>query len=212
MTKNTKDTKERILDAAEDLFAHKGFAGTSLRSLTKAAHVNLAAVNYHFGSKEALIEKVIKRRLLPLNKLRMEKIEEEREAARQENRPPDVAAALRAFVEPTISFSRSAPGRNFTTMVGRALTESDETPRQVFLENIRPLFHLLFSTICEARPDIPAATIFWRIHFFIGSMVHTMNMHNKKLHLPEGIELELEGDSLTNMLISYATEGMLAPE
>lgn len=211
MSQNKKDTKQRILDAAEELFARNGFAGTSLRALTEAAEVNLAAVNYHFGSKETLIEEAIKRRLLPLNQLRMEKVEAERERARRENRAPDVSAVLQAFVEPTISFSRSAPGRNFTTLVSRVLTDSDETPRLIFMQEIKPLFHLMFSTLCEARPDIPAMIFFWRLHFFIGSIVHTMNMHNKKLHLPDGMEPELDGDTLTDMLLSYATAGMLAP-
>ncbi len=212
MNENKKNTKIRILDVAEELFARHGFAGTSLRALTKAAEVNLAAVNYHFGSKEALIEEVIKRRLLPLNQLRMEKIEIERKTARREHRPPDVTAALRAFVEPTISFSRSGPGPNFTNLISRAFTESDETPRLIFMQNIQPLFHLLFSTLCEARPEIPAMTIFWRLHFFIGSIVHTMNIHNKKLHPPDDMGPELEGEALTDMLLSYATAGMLAPE
>ena len=48
------NTKDRILDAAERLFAHKGIEATSLRNITAEAGVNLAAVNYHFQSKEAL--------------------------------------------------------------------------------------------------------------------------------------------------------------
>ena len=67
-------TQKKILDAAEALFAQEGFHSTSLRMLTKKAGVNLAAVNYHFGSKEELIRAVIERRLLPLNRLRFEKL------------------------------------------------------------------------------------------------------------------------------------------
>lgn len=62
-------TKQRILEAAEDLFARHGFTGTSLRQVTSAAKVNLAAVNYHFGSKDHLIEEVLRRRLDELNAL-----------------------------------------------------------------------------------------------------------------------------------------------
>src|SRR6201996_9594014 len=64
-------TKERILGAAEELFARHGFEGASLRQLTAAAGVNLAAVNYHFGSKDRLIEEVFRRRLDQLNGSRM---------------------------------------------------------------------------------------------------------------------------------------------
>src|SRR6478735_927974 len=65
-------TKTRILDAAERLFVEHGFEATSLRSLTSAAGVNLAAVNYHFGSKEELFQAVLTRRLDPMNQERIE--------------------------------------------------------------------------------------------------------------------------------------------
>ena len=74
-TMSQGNTKTRILDGAEQLFAREGFHNTSLRALTSLADVNLASVNYHFGSKESLLHSVIERRLLPLNRIRQEKIE-----------------------------------------------------------------------------------------------------------------------------------------
>jgi AcrR family transcriptional regulator len=68
----SKDTKERILDAAERLFAAHGFAGTSLRAVTKEAGVNLAAVHYHFGTKEDLLRAVLSRIVIPVNRERLE--------------------------------------------------------------------------------------------------------------------------------------------
>ena len=61
-------TKERILGAAEELFAQHGFAGTSLRQVTSRADVNIAAVNYHFGSKENLVNEVFRRRMDEMNR------------------------------------------------------------------------------------------------------------------------------------------------
>ena len=98
---NQTDTKQRILDTAEHLFAREGYHSTSLRAITGQANVNLAAVNYHFGSKEALIEAVIERRIVPLNKIRKQNLEAVQEAARHEGRRPLVKEALRAFIEPT---------------------------------------------------------------------------------------------------------------
>src|SRR5436190_24366511 len=66
-TRGAAATKERILDAAESLFMEHGFEATSLRSITAAAAVNLAAVNYHFGSNEELFQAVLTRRLAPMN-------------------------------------------------------------------------------------------------------------------------------------------------
>ena len=64
-------TKERILGAAEELFAQHGFAGTSLRQVTSRADVNIAAVNYHFGSKENLVNEVFRRRMDDMSRERL---------------------------------------------------------------------------------------------------------------------------------------------
>ena len=69
--KQTPETRERILDAAEGLFMAHGFEATSMRMITGMAHVNLAAVNYHFGTKDALIHEVFRRRLRDLNRRRL---------------------------------------------------------------------------------------------------------------------------------------------
>src|SRR5512134_3507154 len=69
------ETRTRILDAAEELFMLHGFEGTSMRHLTSRAGVNLAAVNYHFGSKHALIEAVFRRRLDPMNAARIAELD-----------------------------------------------------------------------------------------------------------------------------------------
>ena len=68
------DTKERILDAAEELFAESSYDSTSLRGVTRAADVNLAAVHYHFGSKQALYEAVVTRRVSDVNRDRLERL------------------------------------------------------------------------------------------------------------------------------------------
>src|SRR6185295_14681558 len=66
------DTKSRILDTAEKLFGMNGFDGTSLRDITTAADVNLAAINYHFQTKDSLIDAIVARRIEPVNKKRFE--------------------------------------------------------------------------------------------------------------------------------------------
>ena len=67
-TRNGKDAsrRERILEAAEQVFGDAGFAGASLRAIVRRAHVNLATVYYYFGSKNGLMEAVLKRRFGPL--------------------------------------------------------------------------------------------------------------------------------------------------
>ncbi len=208
-----KETKNRILDAAEHLFAEKGYHGTSLRMITTEATVNLAAVNYHFGSKESLIEAVIERRLLPLNQLRTKQLKAVRDEARRNDRAPDVRQTLAAFIEPTLSFRNSGPGaQDFIALVARALADPNDTARSVFINRIKPVLDLLHQCLAEALPQIDPQTIFWRLHFMIGSLTHIM--HNlDKLPIPtEMMPTDNSFQEITEMLLTFITTGMEAPQ
>ena len=98
-------TRERILGVAETLFARHGFAGASLRQVTTAAKVNLAAVNYHFGSKESLIEEVFRRRLDELNRHRLAAL-----AVTQANPGRQLEDVLDAFIRPALEQSMDSAG------------------------------------------------------------------------------------------------------
>ena len=95
------DTKDRILDAAEMLFARQGVASTSLRSITQAAAVNGAAIHYHFGSKAELVESLIQRRIAPLNELRLKHLEQLEVTAQGE--AVDIELLLSAFLDPVVA-------------------------------------------------------------------------------------------------------------
>jgi len=211
---NVKDTRERILDVAERLFAFHGFHYTSLRRITTEAGANLAAVNYHFGSKEALLEEVFKRRLIPLNTIRREKLEAVRDRAAKEERLPRPDELLRAFIEPTIRFCCLEPGsEHFSTLVGRALAEPDSTVRNIFIQHIMPLFSLLFELLQSALPDLDRNTVFWRLQFAMGSTTHVMRMLGKRELLPPGLVREMESggvdlDILVENLLGFVTAGM----
>lgn len=206
------DTKERLLDAAEKLFAHKGFHCTSLRLITREAGVNLAAVNYHFGSKEALLTAVLERRLLPLNTLRQARLEQVRKFAHGAGRLPAVRETLAAFIEPTIHYRTTSPGaEDFVTLVGRALAEPDETVRKIFLGLMEPLFNLLFAILQQAQPDLPGQQLFWRLHFALGAMSHSMCMIGRLRLTPPGIEPQVDEPTLVDQLLDFLTTGMEAP-
>src|SRR5688500_8117016 len=124
------DTKTRILDAAEQLFMEHGFEATSLRSLTSAASVNLAAVNYHFGSKEELFQAVLTRRLDPMNQERIDLLERlERDAG---GKPCAVEKILFAMMIPALKLARDEKrgGKNFLRLLGRAYADPAPFIRQ----------------------------------------------------------------------------------
>lgn len=204
-----QDTKQRILDIAEKLFAKDGFHCTSLRTITSEAEVNLAAVNYHFGSKETLLEAVFERRLLPLNKVRTEKLEKVVTRARNAGRRPKVNDIMRAFIDPTIRFREAGPGaQDFISLVGRSLADPDPTVRNIFIRHISPLFHLLFEALREALPGLPEGTLFWRLHFALGALSHAMNMCGKIRPEDTPIPFTKDTESLIDMLVTFVAAGI----
>ena len=115
MTGQQFSTKERILGAAEELFAQHGFSGTSLRQVTSRADVNIAAVNYHFGSKENLVNEVFRRRMDVMSGHRLDRL---RLALAE--RPGDLEAILAAFVEPALDLAQDRHGGAFIRVIARA--------------------------------------------------------------------------------------------
>jgi len=208
--KSQPDTKQSILDAAEFLFATRGFRGTSLRAITGKANVNLAAVNYHFGSKESLLAEVIKRRILPLNRIRRQRLEEVRETAHKTGKKPDTKDILYAFIQPTLQFRETEPGaKEFMTFIGRSFADPDSTVRRVFMKFIKPMFQLLQESMGEALPQYPRNQIFWRLQFTIGALFHTLNICSN-INMEQLTMDDLNTCTLTDLIIPYVTAGMKA--
>ncbi|MEC4676459.1 MAG: TetR family transcriptional regulator [Nitrospirota bacterium] len=206
-----KDTRQLILDSAERLFAREGFHVTSLRAITGAAGVNLAAVNYHFGSKEALLEAVFERRLIPLNQVRRDKLEQIRDEAVEKGKRPSTKKVLQAFIEPTLRFRDSESGaKDLIALVGRSFTDPDDTVRKIFFRLIGPIFQLLFETLRDALPELPENLLYWRLHFALGALAHTMHISGCDKFLPVGFSDGCGTESLLSMLIPFVTAGMEA--
>lgn len=196
------DTKRKILDTAETLFAARGYHPTSLRAVTKAARVNLAAVHYHFGSKQALLEAVIARRLGPLNAERQVRLAALSGCAA-------TGDILRAFLEPTLQLRDSGTGaRNFLALIGRAMVEPDESVRSVFFEQMQALFELLFTRLAGSLPNLPNQEVFWRLFFALGTMAHTLRMADKIRHVPPGVVADVPTEELVDMLTRFLAAGM----
>src|ERR1700744_12731 len=117
------NTKDRILDAAERLFARDGFEATSLRAITTEAEVNLAAVNYHFQSKEALVQAVIGRRMGPVNARRLALLDAYE--AQSGRHPVSFDKILEAFLRPVVEMV-GTHARAFVPLIGRLYTEPGE--------------------------------------------------------------------------------------
>ena len=168
------DTKTRILDAAELLFMEHGFEATSLRSLTSAASVNLAAVNYHFGSKEELFQAVLTRRLDPMNQERIALLERvEREAA---GKPVSCERILSAMLIPALRLARDEErgGKNFLRLVGRAYADPAPFIRHFLSAQYAEMIGRYKEAFGRALPHLPKQELTWRLHFVMGALSYTL--------------------------------------
>ena len=203
------DTKQRILDAAEHLFATDGYHATSLRCITHAAKANLAAVNYHFGSKEALLEAVIVRRLTPLNEMRLGQLEALLQRSEQSRQVPSCREVLRTFVEPTLRQRQNGSEQgDFVTLIGRTLAEPRGLAMTIFMRHMNPLMIRLYQALSLALPGLSRQLLFWRIHFTVGSLSHIMRCHERHSLVPEDVSIDLPVDELVELFLDFAVAGM----
>ncbi len=202
------DIKERLLDVSERLFAENGIQETSVRDITSAANAHLAAVNYHFGSKEELIRAVIARRAEPLNRLRLQLLEAyEAEAC---GGPVPLERILHAFFAPSITLCLQHP--DVMRLAARMLFQADKDVRRVFLSQFLDTFLRFKSALMRhALPELPERELFWRMHFLIGAMIHTWANHSDLEWVSGGLcTLENEQDMMER-LITFCAGGLRAP-
>src|SRR5690242_13854613 len=204
------ETRTRILDAAEELFMQHGFEGTSMRLLTGKAGVNLAAVNYHFGSKHALVEAVFRRRLDPMNQERLAGLE----ALEAQGRAPGPEEIIRAFLAPTLRLVEDAKGggRNFTRLLGRTYTEPAKPVRQLIGQIYAPVMDRFKSALARALPQMPAEELVWRMHFMFGTFAYTLAATDT-VQLIAGCKPEDRYDAqlLEDRLTAFLHAGLNAP-
>lgn len=164
-------TKERILSAAEELFAKHGFAGASLRQVTSAANVNLAAVNYHFGSKDNLINELFRRRLDDLTERRLKSLKTARTAD-----APTLESILDAFVEPALDLaSDKFGGSAFMRVLARAYAEHDQSLRKFLSDNYGHVLKAFAVAIQELMPTLDKEDLYWRLDFISGALTYAMS-------------------------------------
>jgi AcrR family transcriptional regulator len=206
------DTKQRILDAAEHLFARDGFHATSLRGITTTADANLAAVNYHFGSKEALLEAVIVRRLDPLNEIRRGQLEALLQKAELAGELPSCREVLRAIVEPTLRLrQQGSEAEDFIALIGRTLAEPRGIAMSIFLRHMQPLLQRIFQALALSLPALTEQDLFWRMHFTMGCLSHIMRCHERYSMVPDNVNIDLPVDELIEHFLDFTTAGMEVP-
>ena len=209
------DTRARILDAAERLFMAHGYDGTSMRQITGEAGVNLAAVNYHFGSKEALIQEVFRRRLNWLNEERMRALDELEATA--DGQPLKPSQIVDAFFGTMIRMAEDEErgGVIFLRLLGRTLTEPSDFIRAFLAHEYKTVVERYKEALFRSLPDVPKAEIVWRFHFMLGATSYAI-AGTDALRLVTDWQIEDEAtmdrlDHLLPRLMSFLLGGLRAP-
>jgi AcrR family transcriptional regulator len=209
------DTRERILDAAERLFMAHGYEGTSMRQITGEAGVNLAAVNYHFGSKESLMQEVFRRRLDWLNEERM-RVLNEMELAAGDN-PLKPSQIVDGFFGTLLRMAddEARGGVTFLRLLGRTLTDPSEFIRTFLANEYAGVMERYKAALFKALPDVPKAEIVWRFHFMLGATSYAI-AGTDALRVVTDWQIEPSDsfdrtDRLVPRLMSFLLGGLRAP-
>ncbi|MDQ8031539.1 TetR/AcrR family transcriptional regulator [Bordetella genomosp. 1] len=208
-------TRDAILDHAELLFAQQGHDGTSMRQITSAAGVNLAAVNYHFGSKEALVQAVLKRRLAVVNSERLRLLDALQ--AQAEGKPLKPSQIVDAFFGTLLRLASSPDhaGKTFLPLLERTMTDPAGFLRALLAEEYADVIERYRQALFEALPDVPRAEIIWRFQFMLGATSYAI-MGTDTLRIvtgwtPADGERADDPDMLLPRLMSFLLGGLRAP-
>ena len=209
------DTRERILDAAERLFMAHGYEGTSMRQITGDAAVNLAAVNYHFGSKESLMQEVFRRRLDWLNEERLRVLDAmEGAAAGKPLKPSQIVDGFFGTLL-RLADDDQRGGIVFLRLLGRTHTEPSEFIRTFLADEYAGVMERYQQALFRALPDVPRAEIVWRFHFMLGATSYAI-AGTDALRLVADWKIEEadtvdRNDRLVPRLMSFLLGGLRAP-
>ena len=201
-------TKAAVFNAAERLFALHGFQNVSVRDITGEAGVNLASVNYHFGSKDALLFDIFKRRTSELNRERAKLLHE---ANARHGGPASVREVLEAYFAPPLRWSAPENERRISLQfIIRARSEGTAEMRDVLRNDVTHLARFA-DALLAARPDLPKEDVYWRLHFVVG-MVHNNRFaeFDRLHHLSGGLTREGDVEALLKRMVDFAEAGFSA--
>ncbi|MGQ7792043.1 TetR/AcrR family transcriptional regulator [Faunimonas sp. B44] len=158
-------SRERLLDAAEELFAEVGFNGASVRQIVERASVNLGAIPYHFGTKENLFKEVMLRRARPLRAERQRMLE----ALFAADPEPALEDLLYAMLEP--AFRTSRENEAFRRLLGRASMDPTPEVRRLMIEIYTLDFMVVPRALREHFAAMDETEFHWKLNCLYGVML-----------------------------------------
>lgn len=201
-------TREHILNAAEEVFAELGYAGTSLREIVDRAHVTKALANYYFGNKEKLFEEIFLRRALPI-------VEERMAALAALKRDKGDAVTVRELVEiylaPLLRMPRVAPAKNFMQIHARLHMEPQDFAltlrRNVYNESTRAYAE----AISKVLPHLSLKTVYWRLILMVGANLYAISGTHRIEEISKGLCHPDDFDEVVQHVTDFVCAGLEAP-
>jgi len=211
------DTRERLLDAAENLFAREGLSRPSVRQITSEAGVNVAAVNYHFGSRERLVEAVFERHATAVNAERVEKLDAILLDAGSKR--PSLSAILEAYLEVRLRHrkERDPGGPGLKQLFGHLLAEPPEVVEPLMQKHFQPTTNRFLDALAQALPELPGHELEFRFQLVMASLATTATAAPKTLNAPtagqhQKMDTETMNDKQTiQKLVTFLAAGLRAP-
>jgi AcrR family transcriptional regulator len=209
MAREAGATKQKILDAAEKLFARKGFHGVSIRDITKTAGVDLALANYHFGPKKNLLSAVLERRAQVLNDERLRMLDEARRSAAPG--APSAEAVINAFTYPLNNRSaRGGPGwKSYFALIAQ-INNSPEWGGVMMSQNFDHVVHVFIDALRSSLPDCPERELYWAYHFLSGALTLTFAETRRVDNLSGGLCKSTDLDAVHARLVPFCAAGFRA--
>lgn len=205
-SKNT--TKAKIMDVAEALFAEHGFNDTSLRTITTKANVNLASVNYHFGDKKTLVRAVLNRYLEAfMPELEKSLIKLNKQSNYQ------MTEVFNTLTQPLLSLDKVRPNgaSRFMLLTGRGYTDVQGHLRWFITTRYSSVLNLFTDSVKKANPALDAETLFWRLHFTLGTCVFTMSSSKALAEIAfNSYGKKVDSDVVIKQLIPFLAAGVAA--
>ena len=196
-------TADRLLDVAERLFAQQGIAETSLRQLTAKADANVAAVSYHFGSRDGLIEAVFRRRIEPMNAERLERLD----ALEGRTAKPSLRAVLEAFLLPALHLGKTE-GRAFFVLMARAHVTTDPHLRKMVVAQFGQVAKRFTPAFQGALPGASREELMWRLFFVIGALCQLILNTPMLTTISRGACNVDDEDAAVRRLLDFAEAGL----
>jgi AcrR family transcriptional regulator len=203
-----QDVKDRIIAAAEHVFAEMGMEKATLRDITARANVNVAAVSYYFGSKSDLIHSVFDQLSTRLNERRVRDLDECLASAKQAGTAPDLRAILDVFIRPYLD---GKSGRLFARLILQHRLAPSELTKAIISGHFDPMARRFIQAITDACPHLDSKVFFWRYVFMIGSVVYgvaDLGVLDRTAQLSGGTVRARNAADLRDALLDFLVAGM----